>query len=47
MQPTLTAAFTVHRFAHRAPAPWQLYDNGLAFEAFEAGREVADGTLRP
>lgn len=27
--------------------PWQLYDNGLAFEAFEAGRKVADGTLRP
>jgi len=27
--------------------PWQLYDNGLAFEAFEAGHKVADGTLRP
>ncbi len=27
--------------------PWQLYDNGLAFEAFEDGRKVADGTLRP
>jgi hypothetical protein len=27
--------------------PWQLYDNGLAFEAFEGGHEVADGTLRP
>jgi hypothetical protein len=27
--------------------PWQLYDNGLAFEAFENGRQVADGTLRP
>jgi len=27
--------------------PWQLYDNGLAFEAFENGRKVADGTLRP
>jgi translation elongation factor EF-Tu-like GTPase len=27
--------------------PWQLYDNGLAFEAFEGGRKVADGTLRP
>jgi hypothetical protein len=27
--------------------PWQLYDNGLAFQAFENGRQVADGTLRP
>ena len=27
--------------------PWQLYDNGLAFDAFENGRKVADGTLRP
>ena len=27
--------------------PWQLYDNGLAFEAFEGGKKVADGTLRP
>jgi hypothetical protein len=27
--------------------PWQLYDNGLAFEAFEDGHKVADGTLRP
>ena len=27
--------------------PWQLYDNGLAFEAFEDGKKVADGTLRP
>ncbi len=27
--------------------PWQLYDNGLAFEAFVDGRKVADGTLRP
>ncbi len=27
--------------------PWQLYDNGLSFEAFEEGRKVADGTLRP
>jgi len=27
--------------------PWQLYDNGLAFEAFEGGSKVADGTLRP
>ena len=27
--------------------PWQLYDNGLAFEAFENGHRVADGTLRP
>ena len=27
--------------------PWQLYDNGMAFEAFERGKKVADGTLRP
>ena len=27
--------------------PWQLYDNGLAFDAFENGHKVADGTLRP
>ena len=27
--------------------PWQLYDNGMAFEAFESGKKVADGTLRP
>ena len=27
--------------------PWQLYDNGLAFDAFENGQKVADGTLRP
>ena len=27
--------------------PWQLYDNGLSFEAFEQGRKVAEGTLRP
>ena len=27
--------------------PWQLYDNGLSFEAFEDGNKVADGTLRP
>ncbi len=27
--------------------PWQLYDNGLAFDAFENGRKVAQGTLRP
>ncbi len=27
--------------------PWQLYDNGLAFQAFEHGEKVADGTLRP
>ncbi len=27
--------------------PWQLYDNGLAFTATQAGRKVADGTLRP
>ena len=27
--------------------PWQLYDNGLSFEAFEDGKKVAQGTLRP
>jgi hypothetical protein len=31
----------------RCTTPWQLYDNGLSFEAFEQGRKVADGTLRP
>lgn len=31
----------------RCTTPWQLYDNGLAFEAFVDGRKVADGTLRP
>ena len=28
-------------------APWPLHDNGLAFEAFENGQKVAEGTLRP
>ncbi len=27
--------------------PWQLYDNGFAFQAFENGQKVAEGTLRP
>jgi hypothetical protein len=27
--------------------PWQLYDNGLAFQALQSGKKVADGTLRP
>ena len=27
--------------------PWQLYDNGLAFDAFENGQKVGEGTLRP
>ena len=31
----------------KCETPWQLYDNGLAFEAFESGQKVADGTLRP
>jgi hypothetical protein len=31
----------------KCTTPWQLYDNGLAFEAFENGRKVAEGTLRP
>jgi len=31
----------------RCETPWQLYDNGLSFEAFEGGRKVAEGTLRP
>jgi len=28
-------------------SPWKLYDNGLTFEAFDSGKKVADGTLRP
>jgi len=31
----------------RCTTPWQLYDNGLSFEAFFEGRKVAEGTLRP
>jgi len=31
----------------RCTTPWQLYDNGLSFDAFEGGRKVAEGTLRP
>jgi hypothetical protein len=31
----------------RCSTPWQLYDNGLAFDVFEDGQKVADGTLRP
>ena len=31
----------------RCATPWQLYDNGLAFDAFVDGQKVADGTLRP
>ena len=31
----------------RCSTPWQLYDNGLAFDTFENGHKVADGTLRP
>lgn len=31
----------------RCSTPWQLYDNGLAFDVFEHGEKVADGTLRP
>ncbi len=31
----------------RCTTPWQLYDNGLSFEAFEGGHKVAEGTLRP
>ena len=27
--------------------PWQLYDNGFGFQAFENGQKVAEGTLRP
>jgi len=29
------------------PFAVELHDNGLAFEAFENGRKVADDTLRP
>jgi len=42
VQPGETAAGTI-----LCTTPWQLYDNGLSFEAFENGRKVADGTLRP
>jgi len=31
----------------RCTTPWQLYDNGLSFEAFVADAKVAEGTLRP
>ncbi|MET0382079.1 MAG: hypothetical protein ABW032_01525, partial [Burkholderiaceae bacterium] len=37
-----TAVMTI-----RCTTPWQLYDNGLAFEAFEGGRKAAEGILRP
>ena len=42
VQPGETAGGTI-----LCTTPWQLYDNGLSFEAFENGRKVADGTLRP
>ncbi len=42
VQPGTTAVGTI-----TCTTPWQLYDNGLAFDAFEGGRKVADGTLRP
>jgi len=42
VQPGETATGTI-----TCTTPWQLYDNGLAFEAFESGHKVADGTLRP
>lgn len=42
VQPGDTATGTI-----TCTTPWQLYDNGLSFEAFEGGRKVADGTLRP
>jgi hypothetical protein len=31
----------------RCTTPWQVFDNGLAFDAFEGGKKVASGTLRP
>ena len=31
----------------RCTTPWQLYDNGLSFDAFLEGKKVAEGTLRP
>lgn len=31
----------------RCTTPWQLYDNGLSFEAFAEGAKAAEGTLRP
>lgn len=42
VQPGATAVGTI-----TCTTPWQLYDNGLAFEAFQDGRKLADGTLRP
>ena len=42
VQPGETATGTI-----LCTTPWQLYDNGLSFEAFEDGKKVADGTLRP
>jgi hypothetical protein len=26
---------------------WQVYDNGMAYQGFEKGRQIAEGTLRP
>jgi hypothetical protein len=42
VQPGTSAVGTI-----TCTTPWQLYDNGLAFEAFQSGKKVADGTLRP
>jgi len=42
LQPGETATGTI-----LCTTPWQLYDNGLAFDAFENGQKVGEGTLRP
>jgi hypothetical protein len=42
LQPGETATGTI-----LCTTPWQLYDNGLAFDAYENGQKVAEGTLRP
>ena len=42
LQPGETATGTL-----LCTTPWQLYDNGLAFDAFENGQKVGEGTLRP
>jgi hypothetical protein len=42
VRPGETATGTI-----QCSTPWQLYDNGLAFDALQDGRKLADGTLRP
>ena len=42
VQPGETAVVAV-----RCPDPHRVYNHGFAFEAFENGRKIGDGTLRP